>query len=107
MLTFKEYLGNPSIGIGPAADIYKPMASLNSPHQFPPTTNRKYTTTFSSYLCKGHGTIKPMLTAKKIQASSKIKNEISDKLKSKVLKRKIDRAKVKFYSNLKRVAPKD
>ena len=98
MLTFKEYLGNPSIGIGPAADIYKPMASLNSPHQFPPTTNRKYTTTFSSYLGRGHGTIKPMLTAKKIQASSKIKNEISDKLKSKVLDRKIKRAKAKFLS---------
>ena len=28
MLTFKEYLGNPSIGIGPAADIYKPIASM-------------------------------------------------------------------------------
>ena len=65
MLTFKEYLGNPSIGVGPAADTYKPMASLNSPHQFPPTTNRKHTTTFSSYLGKGHGTIKPMLTANK------------------------------------------
>ena len=37
----------------------------------------------------------------------KSKNEISDKLKSKVLDRKIKRAKVKFYSNLKRVAPKD
>ena len=107
MLTFKEYLGNPSIGVGPAADTYKPMASLNSPHQFPPTTNRKHTTTFSSYLGKGHGTIKPMLTAKKLQASSKIKNEISDKLKSKVLDRKIKRGKVKFYSNLKRVTPKD
>ena len=34
-------------------------------------------------------------------------NEISDKLKSKVLDRKIKRAKVKFYSNLKRVTPKD
>ena len=98
MLTFKEYLGNPSIGIGPAADIYKPMASLNSPHQFPPTTNRKYTTTFSSYLGRGHGTIKPMLTAKKLQASLKIKNEVSDKLKGKVLDRKIKRAKAKFLS---------
>jgi len=78
MLTFKEYLGNPSIGVGPAADVYKPMASLGSPHQFPPTTNRKYTTTFSSYLGKGHGTIKPMLTA--------------------VLQRKIDRAKTKMLS---------
>jgi hypothetical protein len=98
MLTFKEYLGNPSIGVGPAADVYKPMASLGSPHQFPPTTNRKYTTTFSSYLGKGHGTIKPMLTAKKLQTSQKIKNEISDRLKSKVLKRKIDRAKTKMLS---------
>ena len=98
MLTFKEYLGNPSIGVGPAADTYKPMASLNSPHQFPPTTNRKHTTTFSSYLGKGHGTIKPMLTAKKLNASQKIKNEVSDKLKSKVLDRKIKRAKAKFLS---------
>ena len=98
MLTFKEYLGNPSIGIGPAADIYKPMASMGSPHQFPPTTSRRYTATFSSYLGKGHGTIKPMITAKKLNASQKIKNEISDKLKSKVLDRKIKRAKAKFLS---------
>ena len=98
MLTFKEYLGNPSIGVGPAADVYKPMASLGSPHQFPPTTNRKHTTTFSSYLGKGHGTIKPMLTAKKLNASQKIKNEVSDKLKSKVLDRKIKRMKTKVYT---------
>ena len=89
MLTFKEYLGNPSIGIGPAADVHKPMASLNSPHQFPPTTSRKYTATFSSYLGKSHGTIKPMVTAQKI------KNEISDRLKGKVLDRKIKRMKDK------------
>ena len=98
MLTFKEYLGNPSIGVGPAADVYKPMASLGSPHQFPPTTNRKHTTTFSSYLGRGHGTIKPMLTAKKLQASLKIKNEVSDKLKGKVLDRKIKRMKTKVYT---------
>ena len=98
MLTFKEYLGNPSIGIGPAADIYKPMASMGSPHQSAPTTSRRYTTTFSSYLGISHGTIKPMLTAKKINASQKIKNEISDRLKSLVLQRKLDRAKAKFKS---------
>ena len=98
MLTFKEYLGNPSIGIGPAADVYKPMASMGSPHQFPPTTSRRYTTTFSSYLGRSHGTIKPMLTAKKLNASQKIKNEISDRLKNKVLQRKLDRAKVKYKS---------
>ena len=98
MLTFKEYLGNPSIGVGPAADVYKPMASLGSPHQFPPTTSRKYTTTFSSYLGRSHGTIKPMLTAKKLNASQKIKNEVSDKLKSKVLDRKIKRMKTKVYT---------
>ena len=84
MKTFKEYLGNPSVGIGPAADINKPMASLNSPHQF--HTNKRYATTFSQYKGPGMGTIKPMLTA------------ISDRLKSKVLQRKIDRAKAKSLS---------
>jgi hypothetical protein len=39
-----------------------------------------------------------MLTAKKLQTSQKIKNEISDRLKSKVLQRKIDRAKTKMLS---------
>ena len=63
MKTFKEYLGMPSVGIGPAADINKPMASLNSPHQFYP--NKRYATTFSQYKGPGMGTIKPMLTANK------------------------------------------
>ena len=71
---------------------------MGSPHQSAPTTSRRYTTTFSSYLGRSHGTIKPMLTAKKINASQKIKNEISDRLKNLVLQRKLDRAKVKFKS---------
>ena len=131
MKTFKEYLGMPSVGIGPAADINKPMASLNSPHQFYP--NKRYATTFSQYKGPGMGTIKPMLTANKesdkalhlkliakalktmagSQKQKEIKqqinvirkrlglepvNEISDKLKSKVLQRKIDRAKTKMLS---------
>jgi len=63
------------------------------------------------------GELKPLkkkdenLTSADIERLKKLglnpKNEISNKLKSKVLDRKISRFKSKFMKNLKRVAPKD
>lgn len=94
--TFKEmreYMRG--FGIGPV-DTIKPMASMGSSGQYFP--NRRYATTMpiaATYRGPGMGTYKPMVTADK-----KIK-EVSDKLKSKVLQRKIQKAKDKFFKNNK------
>ena len=106
MKTFKEYAMGLQV---PATSYMKPTGDLNKGK---PLRKREMTNDVIP-----QGELKPLkkkdenLTSADIERLKKLglkpKNEISDKLKSKVLKRKIDRAKVKFYSNLKRVAPKD
>ena len=97
MKTFKELreIMTRGFGVGPV-DTFKPMASMGGSQHFP---NSRYSTTLpqltATYQGAGVGTIKPMLSAKKQL------NAISNKLKSKVLDRKIKRAKVKFYKGLK------
>ena len=87
MKTFKELreIMTRGFGVGPV-DTFKPMASMGGSQHFP---NSRYATTLpqltATYQGAGVGTIKP----------------ISNKLKSKVLDRKIKRAKVKFYKGLK------
>ena len=97
MKTFKELreIMTRGFGVGPV-DTFKPMASMGGSQHFP---NSRYATTMpqltATYQGAGMGTIKPMLSAKKQL------NAVSNKLKSKVLDRKIKRFTKKFRQNLK------
>ena len=96
MRTYKELRGYMR-GYGTVpVDTFKPMASMGGSQHFP---NSRYSTTLpqltATYQGAGMGTMKPMLSAKKQL------NAISNKLKLKVLDRKIQKAKDKFYKGLK------
>ena len=91
MKTFKEFMVTRGFSLGPSG-VHKPMASMGGKGQHFPQ-HRKYSTVFATYKGPGFGTYKPMVTA-----NQKIKNELSVKLKQKVLDRKIKRAKAKFLT---------
>ena len=84
MKTFKEFMVTRGFSLGPSG-VHKPMASMGGQGQHFPQ-HRKYSTVFATYKGPGFGTYKPMLTA------------ISNRLKLKVLQRKIDKAKAKSLS---------
>ena len=111
--TFKEYVSGLSLGgyrLG-NLDSFRPIASLGDrPPKGQGNRDSRGVGLVANYSGQAPGTMRPFLTAaKKIQDKNKkdkekIKedvNEVSDKLKLKVLARKIARMKDKFYKNLR------
>ena len=96
--TFKEYLsylGGYRIG---NLDAFRPIASLGDrPPKGQGNRDSRGVGLIANYDTQAPGTMRPFLTAaKKIQDKNK-----KDKEKVKVLARKIQRMKAKFYKNLK------
>ena len=109
--TFKEYMtGLGGFRLG-NLDSFRPIASLGDrPPKGQGNRDSRGVGLVANYSGQAPGTMRPFLTAaKKIQDKNKkdkekIKedvNEVSDKLKLKVLARKIARMRDKFYKNLR------